>query len=569
MRTSSRWPACRLAVIALVVTAAAPCSVPAEAQESPRVLRQSVDVGDNQNGDAALRSVETDEGAIQTLEPGQARRATDSFDNAPYRMDDANDPTGPPVFSSPLADNASTTRPAGASQAAMPTTRPAAGNAPTNATGSVLPTASRSNTSQRARNTLPQSQVGELDAQGLINPRSNPKVAPIEGGARPAETDPYAAIGLRLGTLDVFPTLQQSVGYTTNADYSQNGSGAGFTETNAGLTVQSNWTRHAAQAQLSATYQNFFSSDADNLATAGANASLRLDLDSEHQFTLRGGYDFSTESLTSTNLTSGGTATVVERPGIHVVSASAELAKTAGRLGFSIRGSLDQAYHEDASLSDGTTLIQTDRDSMLAQVTGRLSYQASPAISPFIEVSVGQRIYDLGIDSNGNRRDSNVYALRGGLALDMGEKLTGQLAAGYAVEEFDDPNIDALEAFTIDGSLNWSPMRLTSITAAASTSLSPSANINDNGSVIYNGSLGISRRMRPSLTLDANLTVALQNYDTSNRRDFTVGANAGYVYSLNRFAAATGRISYQTTDSSAAGSSYDVGSIRFGLRLQR
>ncbi len=128
---------------------------------------------------------------------------------------------------------------------------------------------------------------------------------------------------------------------------------------------------------------------------------------------------------------------------------------------------------------------------------------------------------------------------------------------------------DAKKALTVDGRLVWSPARLTTITATANTSLVPSANIDDNGSVIYSGGLGISRQVRPNLTLDANLTASLQDYDTSGRKDVTLGANAGYTYWINRSVATTGRFSYQNVDSNESGSSYDVGTVRFGLRFQR
>ena len=107
------------------------------------------------------------------------------------------------------------------------------------------------------------------------------------------------------------------------------------------------------------------------------------------------------------------------------------------------------------------------------------------------------------------------------------------------------------------------------MTATASTSLSPSANTDDNGSIIYSGSLGIARQVRPQLTLDANIRASLRDYDTTGRRDITLGASAGYTYWFNRFVAATGRLSYETVDSNEASASYDAGSIRFGVRLQR
>ncbi len=431
-------------------------------------------------------------------------------------------------------------------------------------TGSISSTDSGGN--PRVRRQDPVRTLGE---DGQFDTRGNTREAPIEGGGSTTDTDPYAALGIRLGTFDLFPTLEQSIGYTTNADYTQNGDKAGFSETTAGLRLQSDWSRHSFSAELGATYQRFFSGEAEALPTANADAALRLDIGSQHAFTLRGGYDFTTESADSSNLATGSTATIASRPAVEGVTGSAEIARTEGKLRYSLRGSLDKTLYEDADLSDGTILLQADRNNLLAMGTIRLSYQISPAVTPFVEGSFGKRIYDLKVDGNGNRRDSNLYALRGGLELNFGEKLNGQFAVGYTAEDFKDASISTLKALTLDGSINWSPVRLTTVTATASTSLSPSATIDDNGSVIYTANLGISRQVRPQLTLDANLTGTIQDYDSTGRRDVTLGANAGYTYWFNRFVAATGRVSYQNVESTTAGSSYDVGTVRFGLRLQR
>ena len=480
-----------------------------------------------------------------------------SADDGTAAADNSPDAAATPVFSSPIETAANTVAPSANSVSPATLT-----------TGSVT-AASRSNTNLRTTSVLRQNAVGNLDANGRLDPRSNLPASTIEGGGAPTVTNPYAAQGLRLGTFDLFPTLEQSIGYSSNADEDENGSGSGFSQTSVGLRLQSNWSLHQFQAELGATYQRFFNGESENLPTANADASLRLDVGSDYTATFRGAFDLVTESASSANLDTGSTATIIDRPNVQTLTASAELARIAGRLRFSLRGSVDKTTHEDATLSDGTKLLQRDRDNILSSVTARASYQASGAVSPFVEGSIGKRTFDIKVDSNGNRRDGIAYALRGGLELDFGEKLIGQLALGYAVEDFEDNNIATLSGLTFDGSLSWSPLRLTTITAITTTTLVGSSNVDDNGSILYAGSLGISRQVRPQLTLDANLTAALQDYDTSGRRDVTLGANAGYVYWFNRFVAATGRVTYQTVDSSEAGSSYDVGTVMFGLRFQR
>ncbi len=434
-------------------------------------------------------------------------------------------------------------------------------------TGSVP--ADRTNTNPREPRLLPQAAVGTPNDQGQLDPRGNVAAAAVEPGTIVSDATPFAATGIRLGVFDLFPTLEQSIGYSSNSESTQKPVPSAFSETAVGLRLQSNWSRHQLQAELGATYQKFFNGGSEPLPRGNASSTLRLDLRRDYTLTLRGGYNYSTESANSSNLVVGGGVSVIDRPAVHVTTTSAEFARTEGKLRFLLRGALERSIYEDANLSNGTKLFQGDRDNWLATGTARLSWQASPAVSPFVEASIGKRTYYQKIDSNGNRRDSTLYALRGGVALDFGEKLRGQLSAGYTAEDFKDNAINTLGALTLDGSITWSPVRLTNVTASLATTLSPSANLNDNGSVNYAASLGISRQVRPNLLLDARLTGSLQDYDTTGRRDIGVGVDVGYTYWFNRFVAATGRASYQKLDSTAAGSSYDVGTVRFGLKFQR
>src|SRR5690606_13324424 len=50
---------------------------------------------------------------------------------------------------------------------------------------------------------------------------ANERVTAIEAIDRRAETDPYAPVGIRLGLFQLFPSLEQGIAWTSNAEYSQ------------------------------------------------------------------------------------------------------------------------------------------------------------------------------------------------------------------------------------------------------------------------------------------------------------------------------------------------------------
>jgi hypothetical protein len=84
-----------------------------------------------------------------------------------------------------------------------------------------------------------------------------------------------------------------------------------------------------------------------------------------------------------------------------------------------------------ATLAGGTRISADDRDTLGANLTGRIGYELSPALVPFLEASIGREKYDQRIDSTGAERSSNTYSVRAGAEVDLGEKLSGEFAAGY------------------------------------------------------------------------------------------------------------------------------------------
>ncbi|WP_456261931.1 outer membrane beta-barrel protein, partial [Campylobacter jejuni] len=65
---------------------------------------------------------------------------------------------------------------------------------------------------------------------------------------------------------------------------------------------------------------------------------------------------------------------------------------------------LTRSVYSDAVLSDGTTVTLSDRNQTAGAWRGRIGYELSPAIIPFVEVDLGRAVYDQTRDSNGYAR---------------------------------------------------------------------------------------------------------------------------------------------------------------------
>lgn len=429
------------------------------------------------------------------------------------------------------------------------------------------PTVARETAQQgAARPAQPEPQVLDPLSTGTPSPRSNIAQAPEQGGTAVAlEEDPFAAEGLRIGSWAANVTLDQGIGYSTNLSQTALRNPSAFSQTRLSVSARSNWSRHEASISAEGGYRRSIGSDIEETPDASVNAGLRLDLVDGMTARLGAGYDYRTEAATSTNLP----ATAVNRPGVHALEGNAELERSGGRLGFVLRGAAVRTLHEDVELSGGGSFDQADRDNTLLTVTGRVSYEVSPVVTPFVEAEAGIRRFDLETDRNGEDRDSNILALRGGAAIDFGEKLRGEISAGYRIEDYEDPVLATLEGWTLDGNLTWSPQRGSEVVLSNSTDFASSTIAGDSGQIVNSTSLTASRQVNDRLSLEARAGVDITREGSGKVTDRLWSAGAGLQWWLNRHAAVTLDVDHSTRVNEDALNSFDDTSIRAGIRLQR
>mgnify|MGYP000701741711 CR=1 FL=1 len=151
---------------------------------------------------------------------------------------------------------------------------------------------------------------------------------------------------------------------------------------------------------------------------------------------------------------------------------------------------------------------------------------------------------------------------------DLSDKLRGELALGYGLENYEDGALPNLDGFTVNGSLAWSPEQLTTITATAETQLNGASGLGDAGSITYATALQAERRVRSNLSVNGRLGAAWRDYE-SGREDTTWQAQLGATWYFNRTWALIGQLGYERVDSTDAASTYDAATARLGLRFQR
>lgn len=387
----------------------------------------------------------------------------------------------------------------------------------------------------------------------------------LDGRPKTYEEQPYRQVGLRLGSFQAYPQLEQGLTATNNARSSNQGRSALMSETALRLNAISDWSRHEARIDAYGVARKTLSGEKIDDVRANFNGALRLDLSGGYIGKASAFYSISPESATSPITIEGS----LDEPIRHVFGGSLGLEKSLGPVELDGSARIEREIYGDASLSTGGTLSQSDRNSTYAAFTLRTGYEISAALTPFVEGEIGRRYFDERRDSGGFERSSLRSAMRAGLEVDLGEKFSGEFSGGYTVENFDDSRLKNLAGASLAADFRWSPMRGTLLGLNASSILEGSTTPGTSGSILYATALIAERQMRANLTGTAALTIGWRDYKGTDGHDLILGAEAGLTYWLNRYVGLQGRTRYEQVKSNLPYRDSDTASIYLGLKLQR
>lgn len=388
-------------------------------------------------------------------------------------------------------------------------------------------------------------------------PRRNPR----------REDDPYAPLGLRLGTITVFPTLEASAGYDSNPSRATTGQprrGSPVVRAETGFTARSDWSRHEFSADVRGAYSRYTAVPSADRPEASARLGGRIDVtnDTALDGELRGRLD--SETPGSANLTSAAQG----RPLNFQYGGSVGATQRFNRLAVSLRGSIDRSTFEDARDSNGGIISQQDRNLTQYGLRLRTGYEVTPGLIPFAEALIDTRKYDLGTDRQGFRRDSSGAQFRVGSTFEITRTLTGEALAGYGLRRFEDQRLRDLRGPVVEASLNWAVTPLTTLRLRGTTEFEETTIANSSGSITRRVSAEISHALLRNLVFNGGLSFARADYNGVNRKDDTVRGTLGVDYSITRNVVLRGSYQRERTVSNAPGNNVSSNLWLFGARLQ-
>lgn len=403
--------------------------------------------------------------------------------------------------------------------------------------------------------------LGRPTRQHSVAPGLPPVAEPRRAAPR-REDDPYAPIGIRAGTMILRPAIEVDGGYDTNAARSgTNRKGSAFHRTEVELNATSDWSRHQLDLGLRGAYTGYTALKNANRPDGDARIALRLDatrdLTLDSLLTAR----VDTENPSSVNLPGG----VSKRVPFVTTGAALGATQRFGRLSVALRGTLDRVDYADAE-AGGVTVSQRARNLTTYGMRLRTGYEITPGISPFAEAGVDRRVHDLGVDTNGYRRDSTGGTLRVGSTFELARNLTGEASAGYIFRAYEDARLAHLRSPAVDAALTWSISPLTTLAVRAQTEIAETTIANSAGARVMRGTATLTHAFLRNFTATATLGYSRADYDGVNRLENTLTAGARLEYKFNRALALRGSYAFERLNVNSVGESYNAHTVMLGVR---
>ena len=299
----------------------------------------------------------------------------------------------------------------------------------------------------------------------LAGPEPDPAI-PRRDRRIPEEEDPFAPAGIAAGTFVIRPSIEIGVNLTDNP------AGTSDTEYAAGLIVEPEIEieRDGERLDLEADLRGqaiIYGEDEFDEREAEARIAARYDLTGATELRAEAGYTYDLDRFTDANTPD----LAVERPPVHEFDAALGVTQRFGRAAIDVAGEVERSLHDEVELEGGLVASREELDNTEYGLRLRTSYEASPAFTPFVEAAAGRRDFDQEVDDSGFERSSIWSELSGGLIVDRGEKLRGEVRIGYRREDIDDPALEDLDGVVAEAAILWSPRRLTEIRFELSTEL--------------------------------------------------------------------------------------------------
>ncbi len=384
------------------------------------------------------------------------------------------------------------------------------------------------------------------------------------------EENPYDPLGIDVGSLRLFPYAEVDTGYDSNPNrLAEEVVGSPYVHGETGLRLQSDWSENSLSGELNGGYYDYLRVPAADRPEATGKLTGRIDVTKTTHINLESRFAVTTQQPGSPLIAIPGSVFITSRPLIATFGQTVGASQQFNRLTLDLRGTFDRIIFGNATQSDDSELLLSRDNYNTYGVSGRASYELTPGLIPFIQLTGDQRRYDGYLDLDGFARNSTGIAAKAGTKFELTPLLTGEISGGYANRTYVDPRLPHLNGPTIDGSLIYSATPLTKLTLTAATDFSETTVEYASGAVSHRLTAVISHALLRDLILTGTASFQVNQYQGAPITEQLYSGGIRAEYSLTRSLVIRGSFTHERLGSNVIGDDYTANVFLVGLKLQR
>jgi hypothetical protein len=391
------------------------------------------------------------------------------------------------------------------------------------------------------------------------------------------DDDPFGAVGDYAGSFLIKSAVELSGGYDTNPGRTFEPHGLPSYVIAPEFLAVSDWERHALVVDLRGSFTgyggnlpatidglpNSAPTDVDRPDFTG-HVDGRLDVTRDTRLTAQGRLRVSTDNPGSPNVQAG----LARYPIYTTLGGTLGFDQSFNRLDIAAGATVDRTDYTNSKLTDGSTASNDDRNFSQYGGVGRISYELTPGVKPFVEAEGDTRVHDQQFDRSGFQRDSTGGYAKAGTSFEFTRLLTGEIAIGYAARDYLDPRLERLQGLLTTASLIWTATPLTTAKFYSDTQIAETTLPLTSGVLVHTYTFEVDHDFRRWLGAVGKITYGTYDYQGDNRNDKTYSLEGDLIYKMTRNLWVKGTLRHDILDSNVPLASSNATVAMLGVRVQ-
>jgi hypothetical protein len=409
------------------------------------------------------------------------------------------------------------------------------------------------------------------NAQQIFEPSSLPILT--DSGSRepvPIEDTPvrnrqqpgYEAIGIRAGSWMFSPSLISGSFYDSNVFSSNTLKRSDIAAVlEPSLRAHTLWERHGIDLTLDEQSTLYHANPGLDQTNASLKGSAWFDVSKDLEILT----NFQISHLNIGVGTLSSPTNAVQPTPYDLYAGDISVRKEFNRLTTSIGVRTESYDYGSTQAQNGATINEDGLDGQIYAVHGRIDYAFSPMLGWFSGVEGNQR--DIR-GTPGHSLDSEGYRALSGITVELNNLISGEFAAGYVQQRFDDPTIGTIDGPSYRAKLIWRPTRLLDVHFNAEQLVTETSDTSSSGVLANALQFGFDYELRRNVILSISGDYENDRFFGLLRKDHVIGTDARVKYVLNRFGAISLFHRYTARDSNIPIFSFDKNQVGINVKAQ-